>query len=85
MCNNVTVCVCDQAEKEKTVRTGGGGKGQGMWQCGSVAVTVWRRGRRGDGAEKGEGVMGDNITMCDRRVEGQIRKVLGEGCECTIV
>lgn len=23
--------------------------------------------------------MGDNITMCDRRVEGQISKVLGKG------
>lgn len=31
--------------------------------------------------------MGDNITMCDRRVEGQISKVLGKGvsvllCNC---
>lgn len=68
--------------KRRQCRPGAGVRGSA---CGSVAVTVWRRGRRVDSAEKGEGVRGDNITMCDRRVEGQIRKVLGEGCECTIV
>lgn len=32
-----------------------------------------------------EGVTGDSITLCDRRVEGQISKVSGRGCGCTLV